>query len=544
MATRFYLPSTGAAAVTPALGAWDETANAGAALECVTTRISSVMASVTVAKGTGATRALARQYVSKPIGAQTISAGTVKGQVRALESAINDNLDLVPIRITVVSNDGTALRGTILALGDYVTVLEFGTALTNRKIADGDATSSVTAQDGDRIVIELGIKNSTAGTSVSGSLSFGDDSGTDLGENTTDTSAFNPWVELSNTITFQSPAPEDESDGWWGAVGMKAANFALIAALAASSTAHQIQSRINNQEEDFVPQAAAAPSVAGTPSPYFQQGTNVSRVVYLFGGDEFVPTAGATPPSVGEESRPAFTVSESRARVLYLYGDEVLPQQVVPDDDGLVWIVIPERKTVRPIAIDDDLPQQAAGPSVVFEDDSWQVIRPKAPARIAQNPSLEDELPVFVPPPSLVSDEDENAYQQRRPQVARLIIPVTDADDFAPQVVIPSVVFAEDQWQPRARQIARFVLPVTDSDDFAPQVVAAGIVFEEDQWPISLKRPIARIIQPFAIEDVLPGGVAPPVVGVFTMRITGGPVLTGSISGGPVLTGAISGGPV
>lgn len=507
MPTRFFLPSTGAAAVTPALGAWDETANAGAALECVTTRISSAMASVTVAKGTGATRALARQYVSKPIDAQTISAGTVKGQVRALESAINDNLDLVPIRITVVSNDGTTLRGTILALGDYVTVLEFGTALTNRKIADGDATTSVTAQAGDRIVIELGIKNSTSGTSVSGSLSFGDDNATDLGENTTDTSAFNPWVELSNTITFQTPAPvpEEESDGWWGAVGMKAANFALAAALALSGTAVRIQSQINNQGDDFVPQAAAAPSVAGTPSPYFQQGMGGSRVVYLFGGEDFVPqqatpfvsdedenayqptrtrtssvprvfydtevlpTGAAAPPSVSDQSSPAFTVGGSRARIVYLYGDDVLPQQVVPDDDGLVWVVIPERKTVRPIAVEDDLPQQVAGPSLSVD---------------------------------------------------------------------------EYEYQPPVRKIARLVLPVTDADDFAPQVVVPSIVYEEDQWPISLKRPTAQIIQPFAYEDVLPGGIAPPVVGGFTMRITGGPVLVGPISGGPVLTGTLSGGPV
>ncbi|MDP9203647.1 MAG: hypothetical protein M3P26_17220 [Gemmatimonadota bacterium] len=203
MATRIYFPSTGAADITPALGAWDETAGAGASLKSVTTKISSAMASVTVAKGTGATRALVRRYVlDSQLAAQTISAGTITGQIRALESAINDNLDLVSIRITVVSSDGGTLRGTILALGDYAAVLEFGTVLTNRTIADGDATTSVTAQAGDRLVIEIGIKNSTVGTSVSGDLSFGDNSGTDLAVDTTTTAANNPWIELSNTITF------------------------------------------------------------------------------------------------------------------------------------------------------------------------------------------------------------------------------------------------------------------------------------------------------------------------------------------------------
>src|SRR5690349_11851839 len=120
MATRVYFPSTGAAPITPAIkGAWDETANAGTTLAAVTTKISSAMASVTVAKGTGTTRALVRRYVLKrQLAAQTIT-GTVKGQIRALESATNDNLDLVPIGIYVVAPDGTT-RGTLLALGDYV----------------------------------------------------------------------------------------------------------------------------------------------------------------------------------------------------------------------------------------------------------------------------------------------------------------------------------------------------------------------------------------------------------------------------------------
>lgn len=204
MATRFYLPSTGTPNITPAFGGWDETASADR-IPCVTTKISSAMTSKTVGKGTGTTRALVRQYISDPIATQTIAAGTVKGQVRALESAANDNLDLVSLLIRVVSGDGSTYRSPdIISLGDYATALEFGTSLTNRRIADGDATSSVTSQDGDRIVIEIGIKNSTSGVSVSGDLSFGDNSGTDLGENTTDTSAFNPWIELSQTITFQT----------------------------------------------------------------------------------------------------------------------------------------------------------------------------------------------------------------------------------------------------------------------------------------------------------------------------------------------------
>lgn len=202
--TKFYLPSTGAAPVSPAFNtSWDENASADR-LTCVTTKIASAMTSKTVAKGTGATRALVRQYVSDPIAAQTLAGSAVlKGQVRCLESAVNDNLDLVPSCIRVVSNDGNTYRSPdVIALGDNALANEFATSLTNRKILDGDLSTAVTASQGDRIVIEIGEKNSATGTSVSGSFSFGDDSATDLPEDTTTTAANNPWVELQNDIAF------------------------------------------------------------------------------------------------------------------------------------------------------------------------------------------------------------------------------------------------------------------------------------------------------------------------------------------------------
>lgn len=211
MPTRFYLPSSGSTPITPAFGGWDESGSADR-LKCVTTKIASAMTDKVVAKATTATRALVRQYVSDPIAAQTIVAGTVKGQVRCLESGTNDNLDHVPLLIRVVSNDGNTYRSpAIIALGDYAAAAEFASSLTNRKIADGDATTEVVAQDGDRIVIEIGEKNSGTGSSVSGTLNFGDSSATDLAEDTTTTTANNPWVELSVDIAFAG----DETLGPW-----------------------------------------------------------------------------------------------------------------------------------------------------------------------------------------------------------------------------------------------------------------------------------------------------------------------------------------
>ncbi len=76
MPTRFYLPSTGAAAVSPSYAAWADTGQAGSRLKAVTTKISSAMAGVYVASVAGGERTLIRQYVSDPIPAQTIT-GTV-----------------------------------------------------------------------------------------------------------------------------------------------------------------------------------------------------------------------------------------------------------------------------------------------------------------------------------------------------------------------------------------------------------------------------------------------------------------------------------
>ena len=209
--TRFYLPSSGAADVSPPFtlqASWDEVDNADR-LKTVTTRIASAMTDKSEAKATTANfRQLVRQYVSSPLGAQTIaSTTTVKGTIRTLESAANDNVDKVSLKLLVVSNDGQTLRCTLLGLADYGPTNEWALSLTARRIADGDTISaacSITA--GDRVVIEIGFNNTTAGTTITGTENFGDNSATDLPDNETATAADNPFLELSQTLIFQPPA--------------------------------------------------------------------------------------------------------------------------------------------------------------------------------------------------------------------------------------------------------------------------------------------------------------------------------------------------
>jgi hypothetical protein len=198
MATRFYLPSSGAAAVSPAYDSGWEYTEIATRLKTVRTRINSSMTTVNYSTlRSGAVDICYRQYVSDPISAQTITAQTIKFQIRGLE-ANTKNDAMTAIAVRVVSNDGSTQRGVILAGRD---TLELSTSLQNRQYS---ATSTqVVAQANDRIVIEIGVyANPWKSGNYNNSLSIGDNSSTDLGENDTETTANNPWVEFANTISF------------------------------------------------------------------------------------------------------------------------------------------------------------------------------------------------------------------------------------------------------------------------------------------------------------------------------------------------------
>lgn len=207
---RFYMPSTGAADVSPTFGGgWADTA-LGDRRKCVTTRISSAMTDTifTTIAGTSAQFVLRRQYVSAPLQAGTLS-GTIKGQVRASGSGTNSTL---AVGIFVVSNDGSTVRGTALAnTASQLTTtpprFAGSSVKTNRQMLDASdsasiALSTVTVQSGDRLVIEIGVRE-LAGGGINGTLVFGDNSGTDLPEENSTSATNNPWIEFSSCPPLQ-----------------------------------------------------------------------------------------------------------------------------------------------------------------------------------------------------------------------------------------------------------------------------------------------------------------------------------------------------
>jgi hypothetical protein len=200
MATRFYLPSSGAAAISPAYTAGWEDQTIAARLPTSTTKASSAMTTVSFTDANAANRdVLFRQYVSAPLAGQYIAAQAMKIQMRVKQRAADCNLFLT-WNIKVVSNDGTVVRGTVVNMRRDTTEAE-PTAITNRQ--DTLTSTAVTAHSGDRLVIEVGLGGDPAtGSDHDSDMSIGDDNGTDLPENNSATAANNPWVQFTNDLTF------------------------------------------------------------------------------------------------------------------------------------------------------------------------------------------------------------------------------------------------------------------------------------------------------------------------------------------------------
>lgn len=212
MATRFYLPASGTAAVSPAFGSGWNTTTGASRHPAVTAKSGTALANGTArtkVSQAGAQNVLDRQYVSAPLNAQTIS-GTFSAWVQGLESTTAADAWL-QIVIRVVSGDGATQRGVLYA-GSTATAVsatagaenqEFGTALASR-IKSALALTSVAAQAGDRLVIEVGYRAITANTNTA-TLRYGDPTGsTDptLSAGSTSTTT-PPYVELSQDLVFQ-----------------------------------------------------------------------------------------------------------------------------------------------------------------------------------------------------------------------------------------------------------------------------------------------------------------------------------------------------
>ena len=201
MATRFYLPSSGVAAISPtfdAIWAFGDTARHPLVTETTGTPMVQKYAAETAASTTNVRWA---QYVSAPLAAQQIVGQMSMGVVYS-----GGNNSALRCIAKVVSNDGGALIGT---LASFVDPAGNGGFNDSRQITVG--LSTVTAPEGARIVIELGyLTNNTIATSRSESIFLGDPhfAGSYLKDTSThgETQYINgdrasrPWIQFTQTL--------------------------------------------------------------------------------------------------------------------------------------------------------------------------------------------------------------------------------------------------------------------------------------------------------------------------------------------------------
>lgn len=217
MATRLYLPATGAAVVSPPISAADWNAHINTdrrPLNFVNggSTIATLTFTPDAADHLVAGRAHFVQFVSDVLPPQTIAAQTVKLQVRVAEANAGNNLFLNWM-IKAVSEDGQTVLGTLLEV--KADALEAGTALANRLDTATTMAFSTTTQNF-RLVLELGLGgtpvNTTGVQGHNGSMSFGESAATDLPEDDASTAALNPWLQFTQNIKLWNPQPAQS--GW------------------------------------------------------------------------------------------------------------------------------------------------------------------------------------------------------------------------------------------------------------------------------------------------------------------------------------------
>lgn len=203
MATRLYGVATTAAPISPTPDAGWQATTGFVSRSLATTQAAATETRATVAVTSGANNeTLGFQLISDPLNAGAV-AGTVTIMTRGRELAGTDNIDRRARGIQLVSGDGLTVRGVLLAQGFHSVTTELGTTLAGRQAANADALTSQTAQAGDRIVVEVGYGMSTTGTSPQYDMVIGGN-GTDHANTDGDTTGTVPWVEFSQTLSFQA----------------------------------------------------------------------------------------------------------------------------------------------------------------------------------------------------------------------------------------------------------------------------------------------------------------------------------------------------
>jgi len=195
--TRFYLPSSGSSPVSVPTSAWPFVAANFAQYAAVTTPIGSALVDVINTQQYDYTdRVLLFQWVSAPLAAQVLT-GQIKLSIRASRSLASQKIRFY--------------AGIVSSAGVIRFSNEFGyngqalTTVLSSKTENGDVSPSWSCNLDDRVWFQVGFNQD--GTLKTYTFSIGDSAASDLPYAAGDTNAFNPWVETSAVINFNTPPP-------------------------------------------------------------------------------------------------------------------------------------------------------------------------------------------------------------------------------------------------------------------------------------------------------------------------------------------------
>lgn len=211
MATKLYLRATaGNPPIAPTPSASWTITTGFLRMPMSTAKALNPMATLSFSDSNAANRSiLLNQYVSATAleSGQTVTGGqTITAAIRASETNDGNNL-FIAIVMRIIASDGTTVRKTMLDV--VLDNVELTTSLVNKNYSNASAATNYTTVAGDYLVIEIGVSGDPAvGQSHSCSLRFGDAAASDLPSDDTETQDLNPWVQLNDTLTFDTIRPQ------------------------------------------------------------------------------------------------------------------------------------------------------------------------------------------------------------------------------------------------------------------------------------------------------------------------------------------------
>ena len=204
MASRFYPTLTAESSVSPAFSStWDVDPIWRTVLDIDAPAGTASTAYTNPKTGSSAVRVGQFQFISAPLDSISATFAACKAAFLCSEDERDDNVYLV-VKFRKCDGDGSNAAD----IGSIDDDTEFNDAsYINRIIESTDLANSSLTQ-GQRLIVEVGyFYNNTKSETDYGRLYITNNSGTDLPENDTETTAYNSWIETGDTFTEASGEP-------------------------------------------------------------------------------------------------------------------------------------------------------------------------------------------------------------------------------------------------------------------------------------------------------------------------------------------------